>query len=77
MERQISISELAITPCGCSSMPKGYHRVGGNTYFLECSPCGKRTARHASIKLAAADWNNDKRVAIPVVPQPRQIRAVR
>lgn len=56
IQRQMKIEgELAGCP-GCGRQPKHYHVLGKNMHFLECAPCGLRTARMSSLQEAIALW---------------------
>lgn len=54
-----------VIPCGsCGRMPKYYSIRGSNTHMLECSPCGTRTPKSASLAIAVRAWEAGERIAV-------------
>ena len=45
-----------VCPCKCGKQPHAYS-VGHHLWMLECSPCGVRTAKRASLQEALEDWS--------------------
>jgi len=46
-----------LAPCpGCGGQPKHVHRLGGDKHYLECCPCGTRTAPFSSLNEAVEAW---------------------
>ena len=45
-----------LSACRCERQPKHYFLRGPSTHFLECSPCGVRTAKYATFQEAVEAW---------------------
>lgn len=45
-----------LTPCPKGHQPKHYHVRGADLHFLECSPCGTRTAKYDTFQQAVEAW---------------------
>ena len=60
MNRRANSQPLYIAPCpGCGNPPGGAVRVGKGmfSFWLECRPCGRRTADGQGFELALEEWN--------------------
>lgn len=55
MQQQIKI-EGVLAACNCGRQPKHYLWHGKNQHFLECSPCGTRTALFPTFQEAVESW---------------------
>jgi len=55
MQRQIPIAGT-LTACTCGRQPKHYLWQGKDVHFLECSPCGTRTASFPTFQQAVESW---------------------
>jgi len=42
----------------CDRQPKLYHVAGKDLYFLECAPCGLRTAKMPTRQQAVEMWES-------------------
>jgi hypothetical protein len=49
----------ALSPCSCGRQPRHYNVRGKDLHFLECSPCGTRTAKHATYQEAMGSWESN------------------
>lgn len=56
MERIVSHSGLLAACPGCGKQPKHILRLGKNLHFLECPPCGTRTAKFPTAQQAVEAW---------------------
>ena len=56
-QRQIRING-ELNQCSCGKQPKHYQQLGKDTHFLECPPCGVRTAKYPTFQEAVSDWEN-------------------
>jgi hypothetical protein len=75
-QRQIPHAAGELPACArpCSQTPKHYHDSraphAGGGHFLECYDCGVRTAGHASLAAAVAEWTDTVgRVPVPTTPR--------
>lgn len=66
MQKQVKIEGTVAACRGCGRQPKVYNCLGPGTYFLECSVCGVRTAKHPALQLALEDWETGERVQLLV-----------
>lgn len=60
MQKHIQHAPMTLAPCTCGLQPKHYEdcraRHAGGGEFLECAPCGSRTARHRDLAAAEREW---------------------
>lgn len=64
LQEQTRISGT-LTACDCGRQPKAWHARGKGLFFLECSPCGERTAKYPTLNQAIDAWEvRTERLAI-------------
>ena len=56
IQKQVIIEGTLATCPGCGRQPRHYHVLGVDTHFLECSPCGLRTAKMPTLQQAIELW---------------------
>lgn len=47
---------IPVKSCACGLQPQQVRVHGKERYYLECSPCDRRTARWGTLDLAIEDW---------------------
>jgi hypothetical protein len=82
-QRQISHNQSELPACSCGRTPRHFHDARGplcgGGELLECSPCDRRTAKHATLDAAVREFCRLVGVPIPdsAVAQPRLLRTRR
>lgn len=79
-QHQVKHTAGELPACSCGLAPRHYHDTrrtsAGGGEFLECSPCDRRTRRHADLALAIAEFHRlvGSKPAAPVAARLTHVR---